>query len=138
MQDLLSVNSNISFAIPGDPSGDSCTHLNILLPDTEAAKRTVDEFNKAGVAGFDYWFLNMYHFINQWDHMKNLQTVSKLPVEVLGKSQDYNAMQLPKTQAIIGRLISFGVKVSWTEEQMRELASGILACVNKATQSVKA
>ncbi len=136
MQDLLSKNSNISFAKLGDESGDSATFLNILLPDTETAQRAVDEMNAAGVAGFDYWFKNMYHFINQWDHLKNLSTVSKLPAEVMERSQDYNKLNLPKTQAVIGRLISFGVKYKWTEEDMKALAEKISACVSKAVKPV--
>jgi 8-amino-3,8-dideoxy-alpha-D-manno-octulosonate transaminase len=138
MQNALSKNPNIAFAKLGDPSGDSATFLNILLRDTETAKRVVDEFNAAGVAGFDYWFNNMYHFINQWDHLKNLSTVSKLPIEILEKPQDYNKLHLPKTQEVIGRLISFGVRCTWTEAQMTELATKILACVEKAARPVNA
>jgi 8-amino-3,8-dideoxy-alpha-D-manno-octulosonate transaminase len=138
LQDLLSKNSNIGFAKPGDPSGDSATFLNILLPDTASAKRTVDEFNAAGVAGFDYWFLNMYHFINQWDHLKNLQTVSTLPAELVQRPQDYVTMKLPKTQELVGRLISFGIRCTWTDEQMTELATKISACVDKAMKAVNA
>lgn len=138
MQDLLSKNKNIGFAKLGDESGDSATFLNLLLPDTETTQRVVSEFNNTGVAGFDYWFLNMYHFINQWDHLKNLETVSKLPAQILERSQDYTKLNLPKTQQVVGRLISFGVKVSWTEDQMKELASKIIACVEKATKPVNA
>ena len=136
MQSLLSTNPNISFAKVGDPEGDSATFLNILLPDPAAAQRTVDEFNAAGVAGFDYWFLNMYHFINQWSHLKNLSTVSKLPAQILERSQDYNKMQLPKTQEVVGRLISFGIRCTWTEIQMKELAEKIIQCVDKAMKPV--
>jgi 8-amino-3,8-dideoxy-alpha-D-manno-octulosonate transaminase len=138
MQDLLSKNQNIGFAKLGDESGDSATFLNILLPDPATAQRVVDEFNAAGVAGFDYWFLNMYHFINQWEHLKNLQTVSTLPAQLYDRPQDYNRMDLPKTQNVVGRLISFGVKCTWTETQMKELAASILACVEKATKPVSA
>ncbi|MBA3664905.1 MAG: aminotransferase class I/II-fold pyridoxal phosphate-dependent enzyme [Bacteroidetes bacterium] len=138
MQDLLSKNKSISFAKLGDESGDSATFLNLLLPDTQTTQRVVNEFNAAGVAGFDYWFLNMYHFINQWDHLKNLQTVSKLPAQILERSQDYNTMTLPKTQEVVGRLISFSIKCSWTDEQMKELAASIIACVEKATKPVNA
>jgi 8-amino-3,8-dideoxy-alpha-D-manno-octulosonate transaminase len=138
MQQQLSKNKHISFARVGDPEGDSATFLNLFLPDTESAKRVVDELNAAGVAGFDYWFLNMYHFINQWDHLKNLSTVSKLPAEIFNRPQDYNKMQLPKTQEVVGRLISFGVKCAWTEEQMKDLASKISACVDKAMKAVNA
>jgi 8-amino-3,8-dideoxy-alpha-D-manno-octulosonate transaminase len=78
----------------------------------------------------------MYHFINQWDHIKEMKTVSKLPVQVLGAPQDYKNMQLPKTQNVIGRLISFTIRVSWTEEDMKKLVAGITAAVLKATKSV--
>jgi 8-amino-3,8-dideoxy-alpha-D-manno-octulosonate transaminase len=138
MQELLSACKHISFAGVGDPSGDSATFLNIFLPDTLSAKRTVDEMNTAGIVGFDYWFLNMYHFINQWDHLKNLSTVSKLPAQLLERSQNYNSMELPKTQEVVGRLISFSVKVTWTDEQMKQLAAGIIAAAEKAMQPVKA
>lgn len=138
LTDLLSKTAGISFARLADPDGDSATFLNILLPDTDTAKRTVAEFKSAGVAGFDYWFLNMYHFINQWDHIKELKTVSKLPIELVGPPQDYKNLNLPKAQEVIGRLISFGVRCTWTKEEMETLAKQISECVIKATKQVNA
>jgi 8-amino-3,8-dideoxy-alpha-D-manno-octulosonate transaminase len=132
LTEILSQTEGISFAHIPDPAGDSATFLNILLPDAESAKRTVDEFNKAGVAGFDYWFLNMYHFINQWDHLKELRTAAKLPVEIFGSSQDYKNLYLPKTQEVIGRLISFSIRCTWTDDDVQNLAEKISACVKKA------
>lgn len=132
----LSKTPGIGFAKLADPSGDSATFLNILMPDTESAKRTVDEMNKAGVGGFNYWFTNMYHFINQWDHVKNLHTVSKLPVQLIGSSQDYNKLSLPKSQEVVGRLISFGIRCTWTEEEMKNLAAKISECAVKAMKPV--
>lgn len=138
MQHILSKTEGIAFAKLGDEGGDSATFLNMLLPNTEIAQRVVEEFNKAGVAGFDYWFKNMYHFINQWNHIKELKTASKLPIQVLGAPQDYATINLPKTQAVIGRLISFGIKCAWTEAYMTELATKIAGCVKKAMQPVNA
>ena len=46
-------------------------------------------------------------------------------------------MQLPKSQQVVGRLISFGIRCTWTEEQMKELATKISACVDKATTVAK-
>jgi 8-amino-3,8-dideoxy-alpha-D-manno-octulosonate transaminase len=71
----------------------------------------------------------MYHFINQWDHIKNLQTASKLPIEILDKPQDYNNLHLPKSQEVIGRLISFGIRCTWKEEEIQELGKKISDCV---------
>lgn len=138
LQKELSKVEGISFSKLGDDNGDSGTFLNILMPDTETAKRTVDEFNKAGVGGFNYWFTNMYHFINQWEHIKGLKTASKLAIQVLGAPQDYNNLQIPKTQEVVGRLISFGIRCTWTEEELKTLAAKISECATKALKPVNA
>lgn len=138
LQNQLSKVQGISFSKLGDDNGDSGTFLNILMPDTETAKRTVDEFNKAGVTGFNYWFTNMYHFINQWEHIKGLKTASKLAIQVLGAPQDYNNLDIPKTQAVVGRLISFGIRCTWTEEELKTLAAKISECATKALKPVNA
>lgn len=135
LMDILGQTEGVSFQHLADPSGDSATFLNMFLPDTETAKRTVDELNKAGIGGFNYWFHNMYHFINQWDHLKKMSTASKLPAEMFGMSQDYTALELPKSQEVIGRLISFGIRCTWTEDEVTALAHGIAACASKAMQT---
>lgn len=137
LTEILSQTEGIGFAHIADPDGDSATFLNILMPDTETAKRTVAEMNNAGVGGFNYWFTNMYHFINQWDHLKGMRTASTLPVEKFGSSQDYNNMDLPKSQDVIGRLISFGIRCAWTEEEVKTLAANIAKCA-KAAMAVTA
>lgn len=134
LTEILSQTEGITFSHLSDPDGDSATFLNFLLPDTETAKRTVDELNKAGIGGFNYWFLNMYHFINQWDHLKTMQTASKLPAQVFGMSQDYTTLELPKSQEVIGRLISFGIRCTWTDEEVVTLANNIATCAKKAMQ----
>jgi 8-amino-3,8-dideoxy-alpha-D-manno-octulosonate transaminase len=138
LQKELSKIEGLSFSKLGDDNGDSGTFLNILMPDTETAKRTVDEFNKAGVGGFNYWFTNMYHFINQWEHIKGLKTAAKLPIQLLGAPQDYNNLVLPKTQEVVGRLISFGVRCTWTEEELKTLAVKISECAVNAMKPVNA
>lgn len=134
----LSDTPGIGFARLADPSGDSATFLNILLPDTAITQRTVEEMKASGVAGFDYWFKNMYHFINQWDHIKEMRTVSKLPIQFIGFPQDYKNLELPKSQEVIGRLISFGIRCTWTEEQVKELALKIKECYKRASKTVNA
>lgn len=138
LTDLLSTNPSVSFSKPGDETGDSATFLNLFLPDTESAGRTVKALNEAGVGGFNYWFTNMYHFINQWDHLKQMKTVSRLGIEMTGSSQDYKTLQLPKSQEVVGRLISFGIRCTWTDEEIHKLATSILAAVEKATRPINA
>ena len=132
LTDILSQNKFISFAHVADVAGDSATFLNLLLPDTASAKLVVAELNKQGIGGFNYWYTNMYHFVNQWNHLQHLQTISKLPVEVLGAPQDYKKLSLPKSQEVVGRLISFGIRCTWSENEVKELANKISDAVNVA------
>ncbi len=138
LETILSKTEGISFAKLADPSGDSATFLNLMLPDTATAKRVVDEFNKNGVTGFNYWYTNMYHFINQWDHITNMRSASKLAVEYIGAPQDYKNLQLPKSNEVVGRLISFSIRSAWTEASMTEMANKISDCVKKALKPVSA
>jgi 8-amino-3,8-dideoxy-alpha-D-manno-octulosonate transaminase len=131
LMNRLSTVPGLDFATIPDPDGDSATFLNLLLPDTETAQKVVAEMTVAGVGGFNYWFTNMYHFINQWTHIKNMDTASKLPIEVLGGAQDYTNLDLPKSQETVGRLISFGVRVTWTQAELEALADKIEAAVQK-------
>lgn len=133
LTELLSVNPNIEFSILPDPEGDSATFLNLLLPDTAFARSFVNNLNEMCVTGFNYWFTNMYHFINQWDHIKEMRTASKLPIQVLGTVQNYANLELPKSQEVIGRLVSFGIRCTWTSEDIEKISSSIL----KAIENVK-
>lgn len=137
LTEILSKTAGISFANISDPAGDSATFLNMLLPDTEAAQTVVAAFNKAGVTGFNYWYTNMYHFINQWDHIKQLKTASKLPIQILGAPQDYMNLDIPKSQEVVGRLISFGIRCTWTEDEVRNLAKSIATCVESVLATEK-
>lgn len=134
----LSKIEGVSFSTLADPAGDSATFLNILLPDPESAKRTVAEFNKAGVAGFNYWFTNMYHFINQWSHLRDLKSSAPLAIHLLGAPQDYNNINLPKSQEVVGRLISFGIRCTWKEEEVKALAQKITGSIKNALATVPA
>jgi 8-amino-3,8-dideoxy-alpha-D-manno-octulosonate transaminase len=129
MNQLGKING-VSFATIPDANGDSATFLNMLLPNTDIAMKVVDEFNKTGIAGFNYWFTNMYHFINQWNHIKEGKVAAKTNVQLLGAPQDYQNLNLPKTQETIGRLISFGIKATWTEKEVEELATKMSTAIN--------
>lgn len=131
LQDILSTHPSMGFSRLPDPEGDSATFLNLLLPDTETAKSLVKIMQDKGIGGFNYWYTNMYHFINQWDHIKEMRTASKLPIQVLGSRQNYSELKLPVSQDVIGRLISFGIRCTWKEEEIEKLGTQILQCMKE-------
>ena len=138
LTDRLGEIQGVSFATLADPSGDSATFLNILLPDTDTAGRVVAEFNKNGIGGFNYWYTNMYHFINQWSHLTSLKSAAPLPIHHFEAPQDYQNLTLPRSQEVIGKLISFGIRVTWTDAQLKELADKISQSIQKVFSAIHA
>jgi 8-amino-3,8-dideoxy-alpha-D-manno-octulosonate transaminase len=132
MMDILGSVPGVSFAEIPDPDGDSATFLNLFLPDTDSALRVTDALSKNGVGGFNYWYINMYHFINQWGHLKELKSAAPLPVHHYQRPQDYLNLHLPKSQEVVGRLISFGIRCTWTEDEVKDLAGKIKLSIQKA------
>ncbi|MGB4654001.1 MAG: DegT/DnrJ/EryC1/StrS family aminotransferase [Bacteroidales bacterium] len=125
LKELLSGVEGITFRPVPDPEGDSGTFLNFFMPTTEMAGQVFELITKNKVESCNYWYINMYHFINQWDHLKNLKTASPMAIHHLKPVQDYNNLQLPVSQNVIGRLISVGVKATWTDEQIVDLADNL-------------
>lgn len=128
LKDRLSKIEGITFRYMGDPEGDSATFLNFFLPSQEKAQQAAEAMGQNGV-GAAYWFLNMYHFINQWDHLKDLRSPYKMAIHHLGAPQDYHNLDLPKTQDVIGRLISIGISAKWTTAELEQLADKLEASI---------
>lgn len=121
----------ITFRHMDDAEGDSGTFLNFFLPTQAKAQAAAKQLAEDGLGGFNYWFTNMYHFINQWDHLKELRSPAKMAIHHLGAPQDYKNLELPKSQEVIGRLISLGIKSTWTEEEMKSFADKVVASIKK-------
>lgn len=131
LKNKLAQIDGVTFRHMPDEDGDSGTFLNFFLPDQETAEAVAKQFAADGLAGFNYWFKNMYHFINQWDHLKDLRAPFKMAIHHLGAPQDYHNLDLPKSQEVVGRLISLGIKVTWTEAELEDFAAKMVASIEK-------
>ena len=131
IKDMLSSIPEVGFRHMPDPEGDSGTFLNFFLPDTETAGKVMDQFAENGIGGCNYWYTNMYHFINQWDHVKDLKSAAPLAIHHFGAPQDYHNLDLPVSQEVIGKLISLGIRASWTEDEAREFGENMKRSILK-------
>ena len=125
IKDNLRGIDGVTFRHLTDEAGDSGTFLNFFLPDTATAQLAVDKLAKAGVSGINYWYTNMYHFINQWDHVKELSSAAPLAIHHLGAPQDYKNLTLPISQDVVGRLLSLGIRATWTDKEANKIGSDI-------------
>lgn len=127
----MSAFPQISFRHIPDEAGDTATFLSFFLPEEDHARQTAKALEAAGVDACFYWYDNNWHYIRQWEHIKTLASPARLPVELMEKVPDYNALQLPQSDKIMGRTISMLIKLSWTEAELADRVETICGVLSK-------
>ncbi len=131
IKDRLKEIDGLTFRKMVDESGDSATFLNFFVPSKEIAKKLFAQFAEDGVGGIANWYTNMYHYINQWDHIKEMKFPSKLAIHDLGAPQDYKNLSLPKSEDVISRLISIGISCTWKDDDLKAYTDKIIGSIKK-------
>lgn len=120
IKDALAGFPEISFRNIPDPKGDSATFLSFFLPDESRAREAAVSLGNAGVDSCFYWYDNNWHYIRQWDHFKALKSPARLPITLIEALPEYEKMQFPRSDRIMGRNISMLIKLSWTKEELTQ------------------
>jgi len=126
LKDCLSQFSEISFRHVPEGGEIADTFLDFFLPDEATTRKVVSALQEAGIGGVQYWYDNNFHYIKNWEHLKEMKTAAKVHLQTVeNPPQDFKTLELPKTDAIISRLISLVVKVAWTAEELKDLTEKI-------------
>jgi 8-amino-3,8-dideoxy-alpha-D-manno-octulosonate transaminase len=123
----------ISFRKFPDKQGDSATFLDFFLNDELTARKVLKVFDKYGI-GYAYWYDNNYHYFKNWEHIKQMKTAAKLAISLFKQPQDYTKLLIPQSDSVISRLISLQIRITWTEEEMQNLAVKIEKALNEVFQ----
>lgn len=99
--------------------------LSFFMPSEALAKKAHKALGEAGVDGCFYWYVNNWHYIDGWQHLKDKKSLGKLPKEVLDQMQDLNTADFSKSDAVMGRTISILIKVGWSQEEVQARAKKI-------------
>lgn len=137
IQERLSGIPGLGFRKQCDDAGDSATFFHLLFPNEATARAAHQAMGEAGVGGA-YWYDNMYHYIKQWDHLKDLKMPFRTVAHELGLPQDLNTLKLPKSDAVLSRLISFNIRVTWTEAELSAYLDKVEEAVRNAMKTVPA
>ena len=121
----------LTFRCLPDEDGDSATFINFMFPTRELTEKAFNQFAIDGVGGVAYWYKNMYHFINQWDHIKNISYPSRLAIHDLDYSQDYKTLELPKSQDVMSRMASIGIRCTWKKEELVQFGDQLVNSIKK-------
>lgn len=122
----------LSFRVIPDPQGDSCTFLSWFLPTEAITKAVVAEMKAQGILpGNFYWYANNWHYIKQWDHLKDIASLNNLNAEQKSALQKLKSTSFPASDAIMSRCISSAISLMWTTEQVREKGTKMVAIIKK-------
>ena len=129
----------ISFRKVPDEAGDSCSFLSWFLPSEAIAKAVVAEFKEQGImAGNFYWFVNNWHYISKWDHLKEATTLNGISHPQKQALLGLKQQQFPASDAVMSRCISTAISLLWSEEQIQEKGAKMAAAIRKVLAATKA
>ena len=114
-----------------DESGDSATFLSFFLPNADKALSVFEEFQKAGLSA-SYWYRNNFHYHRQWGHLKEMKSIFNLPVMMIKDAPDYRNLEVPKSDAIMQKLMMTQIMVNWSEEEMNNIAEKMRSALKTA------
>lgn len=124
--------AEVSFRAVPEGGEDSCSFLSWFLPSAELTQAVVAEMKAQGIlAGNFYWFANNWHYISNWDHLKNATTLNRLNQEQEAALLRLKTASFAASDAIMSRCISTSISLLWTDEQIKEKGEKMAACIRK-------
>ena len=132
LREILSQVKEIGFRKLPDPAGDSCSFLSWFLPTEELTKAFVAEMkSQNALAGHFYWYVNNWHYITKWDHLKNADTLNGQTPAITAALTGYASKNFAASDAIMSRCISTAISLAWTEEQIKAKGEQMVATIRK-------
>ncbi len=122
----LEVFPEIKFRTVPEGGVENYSFLSFFLPTQEMAKNVQMALSKAGVDGCFYWYDNNWHYYKKWDHLLDLKSLGKLPMEVQEGVKNQKNNDFAASDNWMGRNLSFLIKLSWKEVEVMERAKKIV------------
>jgi 8-amino-3,8-dideoxy-alpha-D-manno-octulosonate transaminase len=121
---LESIDGVTMRVIPEDGK-DSCTHICFFLPDAEKAVAFHRHYTEKGLPAI-YFKNNFWHFLPNWEHVIGRKTVWPGPYPFAGPPYggdfQYSADMIPRSTAIVEKLVVLPVFLQMDEETIRRTA----------------
>jgi 8-amino-3,8-dideoxy-alpha-D-manno-octulosonate transaminase len=123
LREALSEIPEVTFRTVPEGGEESCAFLNFFLPDLEIARKVILGFKESGVDACWNYYDNNWHYIRAWNHLKELKSLYPISTEVKKGLEDLKTRDFSESDHYIARNISCLIKLSWTEDEVRERAN---------------
>ena len=110
---------------------ESCAFLSFFLPQLEISRKVSEAFKSNGIDVCWNYFDNNWHYIREWHHLKDAKSLYPLSSEIKNALEELKTQNFSQSDFYIGRNISCLIKLSWTEEEVRERALKMRNCITE-------
>ncbi|MCF7567992.1 DegT/DnrJ/EryC1/StrS family aminotransferase [Sabulilitoribacter arenilitoris] len=122
IREALSEVSEITFRTVPEGGVESYSFLSFFLPDSEIATKVSQTFNANGVDACWNYYNNSWHYIREWQHLKNIKSLYPISEEVKNGLNYLQSKTFEQSDHYISRNISCLIKLSWTEAEVEQRA----------------
>ena len=132
IRDALSQIPEVTFRSVPEGGEENYSFISFFLPNLEIANKVSGAFKEAGVDACFHYYNNNWHYIRRWDHLKELKSLFPISKEVKEGLQYLKTQAYPQSDNYIARNISCLIKLSWTEEQVKDRANKMVAAIKSS------
>ncbi len=131
IRNTLTKVAGVSFRTVPNGGEESYAFLNFFLPDLDAARNVSKAFKDNGIDVCFHYYDNNWHYIRKWDHLKDLKSLFPISKEVKEGLEYLQTKTFEQSDGYIARNISCLIKLSWTEDEVKQRAEKMADCINK-------
>ncbi len=132
IREELSNIPEVTFRSVPEGGEESYAFLSFYLPNLEIARKVSSAFKTNGIDVCFHYYDNNWHYIREWKHLKNIKTLYPVSPQVKEGLKYLETKQFEKSDHYIGRNISCLIKLSWTEEQVKERANIMVKAIKES------
>ena len=131
MRDELSQIPEVTFRTVPEGGEESYSFLSFFLPNLEMARDVSKAFKEHQVDGCFHYYDNSWHYIREWQHLKDLKSLYPISSEVKNGLDYLKTKTFDQSDHFIARNISCLIKLSWTEDEVRNRAEKMVRIIKK-------
>ena len=132
LRDALSQIPEVTFRTVPEGGVESCAFLNFFLPDAETAEKVSQAFKDSSIDVCWNYFNNNWHYVREWHHLKDAKSLYPLTQEIQEELGRLKTKYFSQSDHYISRNISCLIKMSWTEEQVRERGDKMVKAIKNS------
>lgn len=132
IREALAEIPEVTFRSVPEGGVENCGFISFFLPNLEITNKVSAAFKESGVDACFHYYNNNWHYIRKWDHLKELKSLFPISQEVKKGLEYLKTKEYPQSDHYIARNISCLIKLSWTEEQVRERATKMVEAIKNS------